>query len=102
MKESEIITELAALIDHTELRPDASRERIESLCREARALGFAAVCVNPFWTRLAADSLAGTRVGVCTVVAFPLGAPPTAVKVFETGRALDAGATEIDVVMNVG
>ncbi len=93
---------VAALIDHTLLKPDATRAEIEKLCREAAEFGFATVCVNPAWVALSAASLRGTSVGVCSVVGFPLGATTLDVKQFETRRAIYDGATEIDMVINVG
>ena len=86
----------------TLLKPEATPEDIARLCREARTYGFAAVCVNPLFVAQAADALADTPVKVCTVVGFPLGATPTAVKVAETVQALHDGATEIDMVLPVG
>ena len=91
-----------ALIDHTLLKPDATRADIEKLCREAAEFHFATVCVNPAWVALAAARLRGTPVGVCSVVGFPLGATTADVKQFETRRAIYDGATEIDMVINVG
>jgi len=93
---------VASLIDHTLLRPDATRPDIEALCREAMALGFATVCVNPTWVTTAAACLTGGRVGVCTVVGFPLGASTSEGKVFETRQAVANGAAEIDMVLNIG
>lgn len=93
---------VARLIDHTLLRPDATREDIQALCREALELGFAAVCVNPAWVSSAAAILAGSRVAVCSVVAFPLGSAATEVKAFEARTAIGEGAREIDMVINVG
>ena len=94
--------DVAALIDHTLLKPDATRADIEQLCREAADLQFATVCVNPTWVALAARRLAGTPVGVCSVVGFPLGATTSDVKHYETRRAIFDGAREIDMVINVG
>jgi deoxyribose-phosphate aldolase len=94
--------DVAALIDHTLLKPDATRADIEQLCREAAELGFATVCVNPAWVALAARRLAGTSVGVCSVVGFPLGATTSDVKHYETRRAIFDGAGEIDMVINIG
>jgi deoxyribose-phosphate aldolase len=94
--------EIARLIDHTLLKPDATRAQIETLCREAREHGFATVCVNPFWVRLCADLLRGCETRVCTVAGFPLGATPPEVKAFEAARAVADGAVEVDMVMNVG
>ncbi|MEO5769488.1 MAG: deoxyribose-phosphate aldolase [Polyangia bacterium] len=93
---------LAALIDHTLLRPDAVDAEIDQLCDEARAFGFRTVCVQPTFVRRAAARLAGSSVGVTVVVAFPHGAATTAVKVYETERAIADGATEIDMVANLG
>jgi deoxyribose-phosphate aldolase len=90
------------MIDHTLLKPDASRGEIEKLCREAAEFHFATVCVNPAWVSLAARLLRGTGVGVCSVVGFPLGASAADVKNYETRRAIYDGATEIDMVINVG
>jgi deoxyribose-phosphate aldolase len=93
---------VAGVIDHTLLKPDASRADIEQLCREAADFHFATVCVNPSWVSLAAARLRGTGVGVCSVVGFPLGATTADVKQYETRRAIYDGATEIDMVINVG
>jgi deoxyribose-phosphate aldolase len=93
---------IAKLIDHTLLRPEAGREGILQLCREAREYNFASVCVNAYWVPLAAKELAGSEVKVCTVVGFPLGATSTEAKVCETEAALLAGAQEIDMVHNIG
>jgi deoxyribose-phosphate aldolase len=90
------------MIDHTLLKPDASRADIEKLCREAAEFRFATVCVNPAWVAVAAARLRGTGVGVCSVVGFPLGATTADVKHYETRRAIYDGATEIDMVINVG
>ena len=93
---------VAAMIDHTLLKPDATRTDIETLCREAAEFRFATVCVNPAWVAVAAARLRGTGVGVCSVVGFPLGATTADVKQYETRRAIYDGATEIDMVINVG
>ncbi|HHY10252.1 MAG TPA: deoxyribose-phosphate aldolase [Firmicutes bacterium] len=93
---------LAAVIDHTLLKPAASRRDIEKLCQEARRYGFATVCINPVHVALAAELLRGSDVKVCTVVGFPLGAATTLTKVWETRDALAAGAGEIDMVINIG
>ena len=93
---------MASLIDHTMLRPEATRADIVKLCGEARQYGFATVCINPYWVPLAASELAGSAVKVCTVVGFPLGATSTEAKVAESAAALRAGAREIDMVINVG
>ena len=94
--------DIAALIDHTLLRPDATRHDIEDLCREAAEFRFATVCVNPTWVALAAERLFGSGVGVCSVVGFPLGATTTDVKAYETRRAIFDGAREIDMVIDIG
>ncbi len=93
---------IAALIDHTILKPDATRSDVLKICREAREYRFASVCVNPYWVPLVKAELSGSPVKVCTVVGFPLGATSTESKVAETAAALRAGAQEIDMVMNVG
>ncbi len=93
---------VADMIDHTLLKPDATRKDIEKLCREAAEFHFATVCVNPTWVALCAALLRGTGVGVCSVVGFPLGATTPDVKHYETRRAIFDGATEIDMVINIG
>jgi deoxyribose-phosphate aldolase len=93
---------LAAMIDHTLLKPEASSAGIKKLCDEAREYGFASVCVNPSHVRAAAEYLHGSRVKVCTVIGFPLGANTTETKVFESELALRQGATELDMVLNIG
>ena len=93
---------VSTMIDHTLLKPDASRAEIEKLCREAAEFHFATVCVNPAWVATAAALLRGTGVGVCSVVGFPLGATTGDVKNYETRRAIFDGATEIDMVINIG
>ena len=93
---------VSGVIDHTLLKADATREEVEKLCREAAEFGFATVCVNPAWVATAAAKLRGTGVGVCSVVGFPLGAATADVKNYETRRAIFDGATEIDMVINIG
>jgi deoxyribose-phosphate aldolase len=93
---------VASMIDHTLLKADATRANIEELCREAAQFHFATVCVNPTWVATAAKLLAGSGVGVCSVVGFPLGATTPDVKGYETRRAIFDGAREIDMVINVG
>ena len=93
---------LASLIDHTLLKPDATREEIEQLCREAAQFCFASVCVNPNWVALCREMLRGSGVKVCTVIGFPLGAHLPDVKVHETRRAIEQGAEEVDMVINIG
>ena len=93
---------LAKYIDHTLLKPDATKAQIEKLCAEAREYVFASVCVNSCYASLAARLLAGSDVAVCCVIGFPLGAATTAAKAFEAADAAQNGATEIDMVINVG
>jgi len=95
-------TNLARMIDHTLLKPDATPDQIAQLCFEARKYQFASVCVNPSWVKLCAQLLAGSPVKVCTVIGFPLGATASEVKAFETAHAIEQGATEIDMVINIG
>ena len=94
--------QFASYIDHTLLSPDAKSAQIERLCAEALRYGFASVCVNPVYVPLAAQKLAGSAVKVCTVIGFPLGASTTAAKMFEAADAIKNGASEIDMVMDVG
>lgn len=93
---------IAAMIDHTALKPDLTRGELELLCAEAAKYGFISVCINPFWIPLAKQLLRGHGVKVCTVVGFPLGAMSSSSKAFETREAIQAGADEIDMVLNVG
>src|SRR6185295_9062089 len=93
---------VASMIDHTLLKPDATRQQIEELCREAAQFKFATVCVNPTWVALCARLLAGSGVGVCSVVGFPLGATTADAKGYETRRVIFDGAREVDMVINVG
>jgi deoxyribose-phosphate aldolase len=99
---TKIDASIARLIDHTILKPDATRADVVKVCQEARKYQFASVCVNPYWVPLVAAELAGSPVKVCTVVGFPLGATTTESKIAETEAALRVGAQEIDMVMNVG
>jgi deoxyribose-phosphate aldolase len=92
----------ASLIDHTLLKPEATDEDIKKLCEEAARYRFASVCVNPTWVRAASCNLRGTGVPVCTVIGFPLGATLADVKAYEARRAIFDGATEVDMVINVG
>lgn len=94
--------EIARRIDHTLLKADASQDQIAQLCYEARTYHFASVCVNPAHVKLAAQLLKGSDVKVCTVVGFPLGATPPSVKAYETQQAIRDGASEIDMVINIG
>lgn len=93
---------IAALIDHTLLKPQATADDVRRLCQEACRYEFAAVCVNPYWVTLAASELTGSSVLVATVAGFPLGANTTGVKVAEAQAAIAAGAREIDMVLNIG
>lgn len=93
---------VASMIDHTLLKPDATRKDIEGLCREAAEYTFASVCVNPTWVALCASLLQGSAVKVCSVVGFPLGATTPDTKHYETRRAIFDGAREIDMVINIG
>lgn len=95
-------SEIASLIDHTLLKPDATLDQIVKLCAEAREHQFASVCVNPWWVPVVARELAGSSVKTCTVIGFPLGANTTATKQFEARDAVGKGAEEIDMVINVG
>jgi deoxyribose-phosphate aldolase len=93
---------LAACIDHTLLKPTATQEQIRSLCREARAAGFAAVCVNPCYIPLAAAELSGSPVKACAVIGFPLGANAGRIKAAEAELAVAQGAAEVDMVIQIG
>lgn len=93
---------LAHLIDHTILKPEATPDQVRKLCDEARHFDFASVCINPTHVRLAADLLRGSRVAVCAVAGFPLGATLPEVKAFEAQRVIAEGAREVDMVINVG
>lgn len=93
---------IAGFIDHTLLKPEATRDDILKICREARQYKFASVCTNSYWVPLVAAQLQGSSVKVCAVVGFPLGASSTEAKAAETQAALEAGAHEIDMVQNIG
>jgi len=93
---------LALMIDHTQLIPDATYQQIDTLCQEATEYQFASVCVHPIHTERCTKRLMGTSVQVCTVVGFPLGTNLTSAKVYEAQQAIVLGATEIDMVMNIG
>jgi deoxyribose-phosphate aldolase len=93
---------IAGLIDHTILKPEATADDVRRICAEARRFTFASVCVNPYWVPLVREELAGSPVKVCTVIGFPLGANTTWIKVAETDAAIVQGAQEIDMVINVG
>ncbi|HTO91584.1 MAG TPA: deoxyribose-phosphate aldolase [Candidatus Sulfotelmatobacter sp.] len=93
---------LASLIDHTLLKPDADRAQIEQLCREAAQYCFASVCVNPNWVPVCRELLKGSGVKVCTVIGFPFGSHLPDVKAYEARRAVEQGAEEVDMVINIG
>ncbi|MFD3445929.1 deoxyribose-phosphate aldolase [Microbacteriaceae bacterium 4G12] len=93
---------IAKLIDHTILKPDTTKEDVLKVLEEAKKYNFASVCINPTWVKLAAEELAEHDVDVCTVIGFPLGANTTETKVFETKDVIAKGATEVDMVINVG
>jgi deoxyribose-phosphate aldolase len=98
----ELESGFAGLIDHTLLKPDASRDEIRKLCQEAVRFGFASVCINPWNVPLAAELVHGTKVKVCTVIGFPLGATLSQVKIHEAEEAIKLGAQEVDMVINIG
>jgi deoxyribose-phosphate aldolase len=94
--------QLAALIDHTILKPEATPEQVVKVCTEARQYNFATICVNPVYVSLCAEFLRGTKVKVCAALGFPLGATTTEVKAFEARQAIEQGAGEVDMVIHVG
>lgn len=94
--------EIANMIDHTLLKPDSTKEQIINLCKEAKEYQFATVCVNPYWVPTVTQELKGSEVGITTVIGFPLGSTSTTTKMSETRDAIHAGATEIDMVINIG
>jgi deoxyribose-phosphate aldolase len=94
--------QIASMIDHTLLKADAHRDEVIKLCNEAKKYKFATVCVNPFWVPVAVQELRGSAVGITTVVGFPLGSNSVTVKAAETRDAIASGATEIDMVLNIG
>ena len=98
----QVDADVAALIDHTLLKPDATRDDIKKLCEEAVRFGFASVCVNPWNVPQAAELVRGSHVKVCTVIGFPLGATLPKVKIYEAEEAIKLGAQEVDMVQNVG
>ena len=93
---------IAKLIDHTLLKADATQAQIQRLCEEARTHGFASVCVNPYWVKFAKTQLMQTDVKVCTVIGIPLGATTSQAKAFEAQDAVQNGADELDMVLNIG
>lgn len=96
------MSKIAKMIDHTALKADTTKETIEKLCQEASEYQFASVCVNPTWVETAAQLLKGSSVKVCTVIGFPLGANTPESKAFETKDAIEKGANEVDMVINIG
>lgn len=96
------MTNIAKMIDHTALKADTTKAQIEKLCAEAKEYGFMSVCVNPTWVETAANLLKDSEVKVCTVIGFPLGASTSETKAFETKNAIEKGATEVDMVINIG
>jgi deoxyribose-phosphate aldolase len=102
LKDASFDTSLARMIDHTLLKPEATKQQIEQLCAEARQFQFASVCVNPCYVKYCAQLLRDSKVKVCTVIGFPLGATTTEAKVAEAEQALRDGAQELDMVINVG
>ncbi|MCE5256266.1 MAG: deoxyribose-phosphate aldolase [Spirochaetaceae bacterium] len=94
--------EIASTIDHTLLKATATEKAIRELCAEAKQYGFASVCVNPCWVPLCAKELSGTNVAVCSVIGFPLGANSSQTKAEEASRAVNEGAREVDMVINIG
>ena len=99
---ADVPLDVARYIDHTLLAADATADDIDLLCSEAEQYGFASVCINPTWVKRAAKNLRGTKVPVCSVIGFPLGATTTEIKATEARKALRDGAREIDMVINVG
>jgi len=93
---------IAKYIDHTLLKPESTKDQITKICEEAKQYNFASVCINPTWVSYASELLKGTDVKVCTVIGFPLGATTSEVKAFETAQAIQNGATEVDMVINIG
>lgn len=94
--------QLAKYMDHTLLKAEATQTQVEQILAEAKQYNTASVCINPYWVKFAAQELKGTDIEVCTVIGFPLGANTTATKVFETNDAIDNGAQEVDMVINIG
>jgi deoxyribose-phosphate aldolase len=93
---------VAKMIDHTLLKADSTKDQVTKICEEAKEFNFASVCVNPGWVKYSAELLQGTDVKVCTVIGFPLGAATSETKAFETQDAIEKGATEVDMVINIG
>lgn len=102
LKDGNFDLSLARMIDHTLLKPEATKQQVEELCAEAKQYSFASVCINPSFVKLCAQLLRGTSVKVCTVIGFPLGMTSTETKTFEVEQAMKDGARELDMVLNVG
>jgi len=103
MEKMEIdIKQIAGMIDHTELKSSSGEKKIKNLCDEAKSFGFFSVCVNPYFVKYVSEQLKGSDVETCSVVGFPLGAGKSKLKALETEEAVRDGATEIDMVINVG
>lgn len=94
--------ELNRMIDHTILKPEATEEAVLKIIEEAKEYNFFSVCINPYWVALAKEKLADTTVSVCTVIGFPLGANTSEVKAYEAADAINNGANEVDMVINIG
>lgn len=93
---------ITSIIDHTLLKPEATKEMIEKLCSEAKEYNFFSVCVNPYYVKTAKEELEGSNVKIATVIGFPLGSTPKEVKAFEASEAIKNGADELDMVINIG
>jgi deoxyribose-phosphate aldolase len=102
VESEKMVEQIAHMIDHTLLKPEATKEQIMSLCKEAAEYQFATVCVTPSWIPTAAKELEGTKIGITAVVGFPLGANSEFIKSSEARDAIASGATEIDMVINIG
>lgn len=102
MLDGDLFMNLAKYIDHTLLKPEATKKEIDQILSEAKEHQFASVCVNPHWVSYCSEKLEGADVEVCTVIGFPLGATTLETKIFETKEAINNGATEIDFVINIG
>jgi len=98
----DVLPNITRMIDHTLLKPEATKQQVTQLCNEAAKYQFASVCINPSWVSLGASILKGTKVDICTVIGFPLGATSSKSKALETKLAIEDGATEVDMVINVG
>lgn len=96
------MTKFAKYFDHTLLKPEATEDQVRKVIAEAKEYDFASVCINPYWVRLTAEELKGTDVTTCTVIGFPLGATSTISKVAEAAQAIQDGAGEVDMVINIG